>query len=134
MGIAALSVRRYRSRSEQKRNTKLQPIDGRRHLHSLNPEQRCAVEYGIDGDAEPPPALLIAAGAGTGTAAARADGRSHSDLRRRSAQHRGTMLDAQPRFDLSHCVAALWRRSERVLSPSSQMQAEPVGAQDASPR
>ena len=24
-------------------------------------EQRCAVEYGIDGDAEPPPALLIAA-------------------------------------------------------------------------
>ena len=45
---------------------KLQPIDGRRHSHSLNPEQRSAVEYGIHGDAEPPPALLIAAGAGTG--------------------------------------------------------------------
>ena len=45
---------------------KLQPIDGRRHLHNLNPEQRSAVEYGIHGDAEPPPALLIAAGAGTG--------------------------------------------------------------------
>jgi hypothetical protein len=50
---------------ERKRNTNLQPIDGRRHLHSLNPGQRSAVEYGIDGDAEPP-ALLIAAGAGTG--------------------------------------------------------------------
>jgi DNA helicase-2/ATP-dependent DNA helicase PcrA len=35
-------------------------------LHSLNPEQRSAVEYGIDGDSKPPPALLIAAGAGTG--------------------------------------------------------------------
>ncbi len=51
---------------EQKRNTELEPIDGRRHLRGLNPEQRKAVEYGIDGNAEPPPALLIAAGAGTG--------------------------------------------------------------------
>ena len=65
MGIATLSRRCYRGREEQKRNTKLRPIDGQRHLHSLNPEQRSAVEYGIDGDAEPP-ALLIAAGAGTG--------------------------------------------------------------------
>ena len=51
---------------EQKRNTKLQPTDGPRHLHGLNPEQRSAVEYGIAGDVEPSPALLIAAGAGTG--------------------------------------------------------------------
>ena len=65
-GIAKLSRRCYRRRGEQKRNTKLQPIDGRRHLHSLNPEQRSAVEYGIGGNDEPPPALLIAAGAGTG--------------------------------------------------------------------
>ena len=65
-GIAKLSRRCYRRRGEQKRNTKLQPIDGRRHLHSLNPERRSAVEYGIGGNDEPPPALLIAAGAGTG--------------------------------------------------------------------
>jgi hypothetical protein len=64
-GIATLTCRCYRRCREQKRNTKLQPIDGRRHLHSLNPEQRSAVEYGIDGNVEPPPALLIAAGAGT---------------------------------------------------------------------
>ena len=51
---------------ERKRNTELQPIDGWRHLRGLNPEQRKAVEYGIDGNAEPLPALLIAAGAGTG--------------------------------------------------------------------
>ena len=51
---------------ERKRNAKLRPIDGRRHLHGLNPEQRRAVEYGIGGNAEAPPALLIAAGAGTG--------------------------------------------------------------------
>ena len=65
-GIAKLLRRCYRRSGEQKRNMKLQPIDGRRHLHNLNPEQRSAVEYGIHGDAEPPPALLIAAGAGTG--------------------------------------------------------------------
>ena len=52
--------------SERKRNTKLQAIDGPRHLHGLNPEQRSAVEYGIGEHLAPPPALLIAAGAGTG--------------------------------------------------------------------
>src|SRR5438128_5144961 len=51
---------------ERKRNKKLQPIDGQRHLRGLNPEQRSAVEYGIGGDAKPSPALLVAAGAGTG--------------------------------------------------------------------
>jgi DNA helicase II / ATP-dependent DNA helicase PcrA len=51
---------------ERKRNAKLQPIDGQRHLHGLNPEQRRAVEYGIGAHVEAPPALLIAAGAGTG--------------------------------------------------------------------
>ena len=50
---------------ERKTNTELQPIDGQRHLRGL-PEQRKAVEYGIDGNAESPPALLIAAGVGTG--------------------------------------------------------------------
>ena len=35
-------------------------------MHNLNPEQRSAVEYGIGGNDEPPPALLVAAGAGTG--------------------------------------------------------------------
>jgi DNA helicase-2/ATP-dependent DNA helicase PcrA len=52
--------------SERKRNNKLQPIDARRHLHALNPEQRRAVEYGIGGAAVSSPALLVAAGAGTG--------------------------------------------------------------------
>jgi DNA helicase II / ATP-dependent DNA helicase PcrA len=51
---------------ERKRNTKLQPTNGPRHLHGLNPEQHSAVEYGIGGDAKPSPALLVAAGAGTG--------------------------------------------------------------------
>jgi DNA helicase II / ATP-dependent DNA helicase PcrA len=51
---------------EQKRNTKLQPTEGRRHLGGLNREQRSAVEYGIGSDGEPSPALLVAAGAGTG--------------------------------------------------------------------
>jgi DNA helicase-2/ATP-dependent DNA helicase PcrA len=52
--------------NERKRNNKLQPIDARRHLHALNPEQRRAVEYGIGGAAVSSPALLVAAGAGTG--------------------------------------------------------------------
>src|SRR5271165_6201800 len=65
-GIATLSRRCYRSTCERKGNTKLQPIDGRRHLHALNPAQRSAVEYGIGGDAVSSPALLVAAGAGTG--------------------------------------------------------------------
>src|SRR5439155_1390801 len=82
----ALSRRCYRGRSEQKRNVKLQPIDGRRHLHSLNPEQRCAVEYGIDGDAEPPPALMIAAGAGTGKTKALAHRVAHLILNGRDPQ------------------------------------------------
>jgi hypothetical protein len=64
-GIAKPSRRCDRRARERKRNTKLHPIDGRRHLHSLNPEQRSAVEYGIDGDAEPP-AAISNAGAGTG--------------------------------------------------------------------
>ena len=54
------------SARERKRNTKLQPTDGPRHLHGLNPEQRRAVEYGIGDDPERSPALLVAAGAGTG--------------------------------------------------------------------
>jgi DNA helicase-2/ATP-dependent DNA helicase PcrA len=37
-----------------------------RHLRDLNPAQRSAVAYGVDGDSNSPPALLIAAGAGTG--------------------------------------------------------------------
>ena len=51
---------------EQTGNTTLRSIDGRRHLHDLNPAQRSAVEDGIGGDTQSPPALLIAAGAGTG--------------------------------------------------------------------
>ena len=47
-------------------NATLQAIDGPRHLHGLNPEQRSAVEYGIGDHPAPPPALLITAGAGTG--------------------------------------------------------------------
>ena len=84
-GIAKLSRQCYRRRGEQKRKTKLQPIDGRRHLHSLNPEQRSAVEYGIDGD-DPPPALLIAAGAGTGKTKALAHRVAHLILSGRDPQ------------------------------------------------
>jgi len=51
---------------ERIRNTALGSIDGLKHLRDLNPAQRSAVEYGIGGNAKPPPALLIAAGAGTG--------------------------------------------------------------------
>src|ERR1700730_17730325 len=52
--------------NERKRNNKLQPLDARRHLHALNPEQRRAVEYGIGGAAVSSPALLVAAGAAPG--------------------------------------------------------------------
>jgi DNA helicase II / ATP-dependent DNA helicase PcrA len=55
-------------------------------LQSLNPEQRSAVEYGIDGDAEPPPALLIAAGAGTGKTKALAHRVAHLILNGRDPQ------------------------------------------------
>ncbi len=110
MGIAALSVRCYRGRSEQKRNVKLQPIDGRRHLHSLNPEQRCAVEYGIDGDSKPPPALLIAAGAGTGKTKALAHRVAHLILNGRDPQ-RLLLLTFTRRAALE-----MTRRSQLILA------------------
>jgi ATP-dependent DNA helicase UvrD/PcrA len=96
--------------SERKRNTKLQPIDGRRHLHSLNPEQRCAVECGIDGDAEPPPALLIAAGAGTGKTKALAHRVAHLILNGRDPQ-RLLLLTFTRRAALE-----MTRRSQLILA------------------
>ena len=103
---------------ERKRNTELQPIDGRRHLRGLNPEQRKAVEYGIDGNAEPPPALLVAAGAGTGKTKALAHRVAHLILNggdprrlllltftRRAAlemTRRAQLILAQARGDIAH--------------------------------
>ena len=64
----------------------LRRMNGRQdHLHSLNPEQRSAVEYGMDGD-DPPPALLIAAGAGTGKTKALAHRLAHLILSGRDPQ------------------------------------------------
>ena len=109
-GIAKLSRQCYLRRGEQKRNTKLQPIDGRRHLHSLNPEQRSAVEYGIDGDAEPSPALLIAAGAGTGKTKALAHRVAHLILNGRDPQ-RLLLLTFTRRAALE-----MTRRSQLILA------------------
>jgi hypothetical protein len=109
-GIAKLSRRCYRRRGEQKRNTKLQPIDGRRHLHSLNPEQRSAVEYGIGGNDEPPPALLIAAGAGTGKTKALAHRVAHLILNGRDPQ-RLLLLTFTRRAALE-----MTRRSQLILA------------------
>ena len=55
-------------------------------MNSLNPEQRSAVEYGIVGVAEQPPALLIAAGAGTGKTKALAHRVAHLILNGRDPQ------------------------------------------------
>ena len=95
---------------ERKRNTKLQPIDGRRHLHSLNPEQRSAVEYGIGGNDEPPPALLIAAGAGTGKTKALAHRVAHLILNGRDPQ-RLLLLTFTRRAALE-----MTRRSQLILA------------------
>jgi DNA helicase II / ATP-dependent DNA helicase PcrA len=92
------------------RNTKLQPIDGRRYLHSLNPEQRSAVEYGIDGDAEQPQALLIAAGAGTGKTMTLAHRVAHLILNRRDPQ-RLLLLTFTRRAALE-----MTRRSQLILA------------------
>jgi hypothetical protein len=107
--IANLSRRCYRRCGEHKWNTKLQPIDDRRHLHSLNPEQRSAVEYGIDGDAEPP-ALLIAAGAGTGKTKALAHRVAHLILNGRDPQ-RLLLLTFTRRAALE-----MTRRSQLILA------------------
>jgi ATP-dependent DNA helicase UvrD/PcrA len=95
---------------EQKRNTKLQPIDGRRHLHGLNPEQRRAVEFGIGGDIEPPAALLIAAGAGTGKTKALAHRVAHLILNGHDPQ-RLLLLTFTRRAALE-----MTRRSQRILA------------------
>ena len=89
---------------------KLQPIDGRQHLHSLNPEQRSAVEFGIGGNAEPPLALLIAAGAGTGKTKALAHRVAHLILNGRDPQ-RLLLLTFTRRAALE-----MTRRSQLILA------------------
>ena len=120
-GIANLSCRCYRRCRERKRNTKLQPIDGQRHLHSLNPEQRSAVEYGIDGNAEPPPALLIAAGAGTGKTKALAHRVAHLILYGRDPQ-RLLLLTFTRRAALE-----MTRRSQLILAEARGNTARDIG-------
>jgi superfamily I DNA/RNA helicase len=79
-------------------------------LHSLNPEQRSAVEYGIDGDSKPPPALLIAAGAGTGKTKALAHRVAHLILNGRDPQ-RLLLLTFTRRAALE-----MTRRSQLILA------------------
>jgi DNA helicase-2/ATP-dependent DNA helicase PcrA len=95
--------------SERKRNTKLRSIDGPRHLRGLNPEQCSAVECGI-GAAEPPPALLIAAGAGTGKTKVLAHRVAHLILNGRDSQ-RLLLLTFTRRAALE-----MTRRSQLILA------------------
>src|SRR6516165_7163727 len=95
---------------ERKRNTKLQPTDGPRHLHGLNPEQRRAVEYGIGDDPERSPALLVAAGAGTGKTKVLAHRVAHLILNGRDPQ-RLLLLTFTRRAALE-----MTRRSQLILA------------------
>jgi UvrD/REP helicase N-terminal domain len=114
-------ARRRGRHGEQKRNTKLQPIDGRRHLHNLNPEDRSAVEYGIGGNDAPPPALLIAAGAGTGKTKALAHRVAHLILNGRDPQ-RLLLLTFTRRAGLE-----MTRRSQLILAEARGSTARDIG-------
>src|SRR5580704_10732574 len=108
--------------SERKRNNKLQPIDARRHLHALNPEQRRAVEYGIGGAAVSSPALLVAAGAGTGKTKVLAHRVAHLILNGRDPQ-RLLLLTFTRRAAPCSAACGLWRQSSRkalVLSTPAE--------------
>ena len=109
---------------EQKRNTKLQPIDGL-HLHSLNPGQRRAVEFGIGRNAEPPPALLIAAGADTGKTKALAHRVAHLILSGHDPQ-RLLLLTFTRRAALE-----MTRRSQRILAEAYGEVARSISTQSS---
>jgi DNA helicase II / ATP-dependent DNA helicase PcrA len=90
-------------------------------LHNLNPEQRSAVEYGIGGDDEPPPALLIAAGAGTGKTKALAHRVAHLILNGRDPQ-RLLLLTFTRRAALE-----MTRRSQLILAEARGSTARDIG-------
>jgi DNA helicase-2/ATP-dependent DNA helicase PcrA len=90
-------------------------------LHSLNPEQRSAVEYGIGGNDEPPPALLIAAGAGTGKTKALAHRVAHLILNGRNPQ-RLLLLTFTRRAALE-----MTRRSQLTLAEARGSTARDIG-------
>src|SRR6516165_1319543 len=111
---------------ERKRNTKLQPTDGPRHLHGLNPEQRRAVEYGIGDDPERSPALLVAAGAGTGKTKVLAHRVAHLILNGRDPQ-RLLLLTFTRRAALE-----MTRRSQLILAEARGDAARGVSAPSSS--
>jgi ATP-dependent DNA helicase UvrD/PcrA len=120
-GIAKLSRRCYRlSRRTEKEHeaaTDRRPA----HLHNLNPEQRSAVEYGIGGNDESPPALLIAAGAGTGKTKALAHRVAHLILNGRDPQ-RLLLLTFTRRAALE-----MTRRSQLILAEARGSTARDIG-------
>ena len=93
-------------------------------MHSLNPEQRSAVEYGIDGD-DPPPALLIAAGAGTSKTKALAHRVAHLILSGRDPQ-RLLLLTFTRRAALE-----MTRRSQLILAEARGDAARGISTQSS---
>src|ERR1700758_4658061 len=121
--IASRVLRCYRRSGERTRYTAVASIDYHRHLRDLNPDQRCAVEFGVGDDNRSPPALLIAAGAGTGKTKTLAHRVAHLILNG-ADPHRLLLLTFTRRAALE-----MTRRAHRILA-----EARGGGADRAAPQ